>query len=263
MSSSTRPIALITGPTSGIGSGYARRLASLGYDLILVARDEQRLTDLSVALAERYGTMSEVLVADLAAPDGCRLVCDRLSGGVAFLVNNAGIGLRGDLWELDADAVQRQLDLNITAVTQLTHAALPPMIAAAKGTIVNVGSVAGIVPLRGATYSGSKAYVIAFSEALSYRLAGTGVRIQAVCPGFVHTEFHERAGIPMESTPNILWLEVDDVVKASFHDLDKGRVICVPGLQYKVITGASRLVPRRLLNRIARTVVQGRGGVKQ
>lgn len=263
MSSSTRPIALITGPTSGIGSGFAHHLASLGYDQVLVARDEQRLIDLSAELAERYGTMSEVMVADLATADGRRLVCDRLSGGVAFLVNNAGIGLRGDLWNLEAHVIQRQLDLNVTAVTQLTHAALPPMIAAAKGTIVNVGSVAGMVPLRGSTYSGSKAYVIAFSEGLANGLGGTGVRIQALCPGFVRTEFHERAGIPMESTPGFLWLQVDDVVKASFHDLEKGRVICVPGLQYKVITGASRLVPRGLLNRIARTVVHRRGEVKQ
>ena len=259
MSSSTCPIALITGPTSGIGSGFAHHLASLGYDQVLVAREEQRLIELSAELAERYGTMSEILAADLATADGRRLVCDRLSGGVAFLVNNAGIGLQGELWTLDPDVVQRQLDLNVTAVTQLTRAALPPMIAAAKGTIVNVASVAGLVPGRGSTYSATKAYVVSFTEGLANGLAGTGVRLQALCPGFVHTEFHERAGIGMESIPDILWLEVDDVVKASFHDLEKGRVICVPGLQYKVITAASRLVPRGLTRRLTRVVGRGRG----
>ncbi|WP_054812410.1 SDR family NAD(P)-dependent oxidoreductase [Nocardia arizonensis] len=255
----TRPVALVTGPTSGIGLGYARRLATLGYDLVLVARDEERLAGLAAELDRKYATRSEVIAADLAVAEDRARVADRAGAGVEFLVNNAGFGLSGEFWTLPMDRLQAQLDVNVTAVVQLTRAALPPMIAAAKGSIVNVASVAGLVPGRGSTYSASKAYVVSFTEGLAGGLVGTGVRIQALCPGFVHTSFHERAGIEMSSLPKQMWLSVEQVVADSLHDLERDRVLSVPGVQYKVITTMAGLVPRPLQVRINRGLFNSRG----
>jgi uncharacterized protein len=142
---------------------------------------------------------------------------------------------------------------------QLTHAALPPMLAAGAGTVINVASVAGLLPGRGSTYSASKAWVIAFSEGLSNGLTGTGVGVHALCPGFVRTEFHERAGIDMEGTPSFLWLDVADVVRDCLADVAKGHVVIVPGLQYKVLTAGGRLVPRNVVRAMTKVVGRGRG----
>ncbi|KZM69788.1 SDR family NAD(P)-dependent oxidoreductase [Nocardia terpenica] len=255
----TRPVALVTGPTSGIGHGYAERLASLGYDLVLVARDEERLHGFSEEMQRRFGTRSEPLPADLAVAADRDRVAARLAEGVEFLVNNAGIGLSGELWTVDPADLQRQLDVNVTAVLHLTRAALPSMIAAAKGSIVNVASVAGLVPGRGSTYSASKSYVVSLCEGLAGGLAGTGVRIQALCPGFVHTEFHQRAGIATSSLPKPMWLTVDQVVAGSLRDLEKDRVISVPGVQYKVLTSVAGVFPRSTLARLNRRLFNARG----
>jgi uncharacterized protein len=258
-SRSLRPVALITGPTSGLGAGFAERLARRGYDLVLVARDKQRLSDLAAELEQQFDAHSEIIAADLGTEEGRAAAVERLHKGVDFLVNNAGFGLSGEFWTADPAALQAQLDVNSTAVTQLTRAALPSMLGNAKGSIINVASVAGLVPGRGSTYSGTKSYVVAFTEGLSNGLVGTGVQIQALCPGFIHTEFHARAGIPMESMPEFMWLSVDQVVTASFEDLEKGKVISVPGWQYKIITSASKLVPRGLARRVTKVVGRGRG----
>jgi short-subunit dehydrogenase len=255
----TRPVALITGPTSGIGHCYADRLASLGYDLVLVARDEARLTELAAEQERKYATRSEVLVADLANAADRDRVAARAADGVEFLVNNAGFAHSGEFWTLEPEQLQAQLDVNVTSVLQLTRAALPSMIAAAKGSIVNVASVAGLIPGRGSTYSASKAYVVSFSEGLAGGLAGTGVRIQALCPGFVRTEFHQRAGIEMSSLPKPLWLSVDQVVAGSLSDLRKDRVLSVPGVQYKALTAVAGMIPRTLVARLNRGVFNARG----
>ncbi|OBH08757.1 MULTISPECIES: SDR family oxidoreductase [unclassified Mycobacterium] len=253
-----RPVALITGPTSGIGAGYARRYASDGYDLVLVARDVDRLTRLAAELEGAAGSV-EVLPADLADPAGRSKVCDRLAAGVRVLVNNAGFGTSGDFWATDPALLQAQLDVNVTAVMHLTRAALPAMLDAGAGTVINIASVAGLVPGRGSTYSASKAWVISFSEGLAVGLQGTGVGVHAVCPGYVHTEFHARAGIEMAKLPSFLWLEVDDVVTKSLADIAAGKVISVPGLQYKAIVTAGRLIPRGLARAATRRVGGGRG----
>ncbi|MBF6472923.1 MULTISPECIES: SDR family NAD(P)-dependent oxidoreductase [Nocardia] len=255
----TRPVALITGPTSGIGHGYATRLASLGYDLVLVARDEQRLVALATDLEHRFGTRSQVLVADLALAKDRERVVARLADGVEFLVNNAGFAHSGEFWTVPPDRLQAQLDVNVTSVVQLTRAALPPMLAAANGCVVNVASVAGLIPGRGSTYSASKAYVVSFTEGLAGGLAGTGVRVQALCPGFVRTEFHQRAGIEMSSLPKALWLSVDRVVAGSLRDLEKGRVLSVPGMQYKALTTVAGMIPRTLGARLNRGLFDARG----
>ena len=199
-----------------------------------------------------------MLVADLAEAADRAKVADRLAAGVRVLVNNAGFGTSGEFWTADLAMLQSQLDVNVTAVMQLTHAAMPPMLAAGEGTVINVASVAGLLPGRGSTYSASKAWVVAFSEGLANGLGGTGVGVHALCPGFVHTEFHERAGIDMANTPSFLWLEVDDVVRETMADVAKGKVVIVPGLQYKALTTGGRMVPRNLVRAMTKVVGRGR-----
>ena len=254
-----RPVALITGPTSGLGAGFARRYAIDGHDLVLVARNVERLERLAAELHDEAGAAVEVLPADLADAADRAKVADRLSAGVSVLVNNAGFGTSGEFWTASLAQLQSQLDVNVTAVMTLTHAALPPMLAAGQGTVINVASIAGLLPGRGSTYSASKAWVVSFTEGLANGLVGTGVGVHALCPGFVRTEFHERAGIAMEGTPSFLWLEVSDVVRDCLADAAKGNVVIVPGLQYKALASAGRLVPRNLVRRINKSVGKGRG----
>ncbi len=254
-----RPVALITGPTAGLGAGYARRYARDGYNLVLVARTVERLDDLAAELRAAHGVDVEVLPADLAEATDRAKVVDRLAAGVQVLVNNAGFGTSGEFWTADPAQLQAQLDVNVTAVMHFTRAALPPMIAAGSGTVINIASVAGLLSGRGSTYSASKAWVVSFTEGLANGLAGTGVSIHAVCPGFVHTEFHERAGIDMTSTPKFFWLNVDDVVAESVADVAKGKVISIPSLQYKVLTAVGRLAPRGLVRAVNNGIGRGRG----
>lgn len=253
-----RPVALITGPTSGLGAGYARRFARDGYDLVLVARDVDRLVDLAAELRAAHRVEVEVLPADLADVSGRDRVAARLGAGVTVLVNNAGFGTSGEFAAADPALLQRQLDVNVTAVMQLTRAALPPMLSAGRGSVINIASVAGLLSGRGSTYSASKAWVVSFSEGLANGLAGTGVGVHAVCPGFVRTEFHQRAGIDMASIPRPLWLRVDDVVAESLADVAEGKVLSIPGTQYKVLTTAGRVAPRRLVRALTKRIGGGR-----
>src|SRR6476659_6648306 len=253
-----RAVALITGPTSGLGAGFARRYAIDGYDLVLVARDVERLELLAAELHDEAGATVEVLPADLAEAADRAKVADRLSAGVRVLVNHAGFGTSGEFWTASLSVLQSQLDVNVTAVMQLTHAALPPMLDANEGTVLNVASVAGLLPGRGSTYSASKAWVVSFSEGLANGLAGTGVGVHALCPGFVHTEFHERAGIDMAGTASFLWLEVDDVVRETMAGIARDKVVIIPGLQYKALTTGGRMVPRNVVRALTRIVGRGR-----
>jgi short-subunit dehydrogenase len=255
-----RPVALITGPTSGIGAGFARRYAADGYDLVLVARDTDRLRGLADTLHQKYDTSSEVVTADLAQADARAAVVERLGKGVRVLVNNAGFGTSDEFWTTDPAVLQAQLDVNVTAVMHLTRAALPPMLDAGIGTVVNVASVAGLLSGRSPTYSASKAWVVSFSEGLANELADTSVSVHALCPGFVHTEFHRRAGMEM-TMPEFMWLNVDDVVDDCLADVAKGKVVIVPGLQYKTLITASRMVPRNVVRLVTRTVGRGRGRI--
>ncbi|OMC42530.1 SDR family oxidoreductase [Mycobacterium sp. IS-1264] len=253
-----RPVALITGPTSGIGAGYARRYARDGYDLVLVARDVDRLNELAGELKGEAGGV-EVLPADLADRAGRDKVAERLAAGVRVLVNNAGFGTSDQFWATDPALLQAQLEVNVAAVMHLTRAALPAMLDAGTGTVINIASVAGLVPGRAPTYSASKSWVVSFSEGLAADLRGTGVGVHAVCPGFVHTEFHSRAGMDMTGVPSFMWLEVDDVVSQSLADIARGKVLSIPGLQYKGIITAGRMMPRGLLRLVAQRAGGGSG----
>lgn len=246
--------ALVTGATAGIGWAYARELAAHGLDLVLVARDAERLESRARELREAYAVAVEVLPADLADREQLRTVESRLSDPdrppVSWLVNNAGFGLATPFGESDVRDQERALDVMVRAVLVLTKAALPGMVERGSGVVVNVSSVAGF--LRNGSYSAAKAWVTAFTEGLVPEVRGTGVRVQALCPGLTRTEFHARSGEDVSGLPGLAWLTPEEVVCASVRDVARGRVVCVPGWQYAVFPVLARVLPRSLLLRMHR-----------
>ncbi len=242
------PTALITGASSGIGLHFARRLACDGYDLVLVARSRERLTQTAQVLQHEHGVTCEVLRADLGRLADCRRVERRLTDvPLDLLVNNAGIGLYdGDFVDHDLEAEDHLLMLNVRAVLRLTHAALGPMLQRGQGAIINVSSMASFAPDPNApTYAASKAWVTSFTEGLREQVNGSGVRLLALTPGLVPTEFQERAGVQAR-VPSPFWLDPDDVVDTALADLRAGRGVSVPGVAYRAVRLAMQLTPRRV-----------------
>lgn len=249
-----RGVALVTGASAGIGREFARQLAARGRPLVLVARDVARLEALAAELRDRHGVAIEVLPADLLSEEGLRAVEARLAAEppVALLVNNAGIGTAGPFAESDIAAEVRVIELNVVALERLTRAALPGMIARRAGAIVNVSSLAGFQPgPYAATYYATKAYVTSFTEALHEELRGTGVRLQALCPGFTKTEFQMRAGIDRSRVPGPLWTTADQVVAGSLRALERGNVVYVPGWHFRLVGALSSTAPRALVRRVS------------
>jgi short-subunit dehydrogenase len=238
--------ALITGASSGLGAEFARQLASQGVNLVLVARRLDRLENLAQELQARHGIQAEVLQADLSTEPGLAAVERRIAclPELDLLVNNAGYGLRG---KFHANPIQKHLDsihTQVIASVCLARAALEGMVQRNRGALINVSSVAAFVPIRNATYTAMKAYLLNFSEALQSELWGSSIKVQALCPGFVHTEFHdtkELAGFKRSSIPGILWLKADDVVRASLKALNGNQVVFVPSWQYQFIVTFARL----------------------
>jgi short-subunit dehydrogenase len=245
------PVALVTGATAGIGAAFVSALAGEGYDLVLVARDGQRLAAQAKELTARYGVSATPLPADLSTDAGCALVEERLGTPVDLLVNAAGIGLNRSVLRASDEDLDRQLALNVRAVLRLTRAALPGMVARERGDIVNVSSVAGFMVMPGSSYSASKAWVTNFSESVGLVARRSGVRVMALCPGYTRTEFHERAGIDASKIPRWLWLSADRVVRDGLRDLRRGRFVSVPALSYKVAVVGVRYTPRALFRWVA------------
>jgi len=246
--------ALITGASSGLGAEFARQLAERGADLVLVARDSEALEEVAALL--RSSVAVEVLVADLTVARQREKVVTRLQDAerpIEVLVNNAGYGLPLAFERNDIEDEARHLALHVEAPMRLAHAALGPMLTRGSGRIINVASVAGFIP-RG-TYGAVKAWVVSFSRWANVRYAGRGVTVTAVCPGFVHTNFHERLGLPpgQEGIPSHMWLNAADVVREALRDSARGKAVSIPSLRYKLVVGLTRLVPTSLVVRAGET----------
>jgi short-subunit dehydrogenase len=243
--------ALITGATSGIGAAFTRRLAADGHDVVLVARDAKRLQEQATELHDRHRVEAEVLVADLSTEEGIATVEERLGEPkrpVDLLVNNAGFGNKGRFLEVSMADELAMLKVHCEAVLRLTSAAAAGMRERGRGGVVNVASVAAFVP-RG-TYGASKAWVVQFTQGAARDLAGSGVRLMALCPGFVRTEFHERAGMDTGNVPRWMWLDVDKLVATAMKDLAQGKSLSIPDARYKALMGLVKLAPRQTLGGI-------------
>jgi short-subunit dehydrogenase len=250
---------MVTGASSGIGAQMVRLLAADGVAVVAVARRRERLDD----LAAECGSV-EVLAVDLLSSDGLEAAKQRLRVSerpIELLVNNAGFGNYGDFADLEPARLSDEIGLNIGALTQLTRAAIPPMLERGQGWIMNVSSVAGYQPgPKLAVYAATKAYVTSFSEAIHEELRGSGVHVTALCPGLTRTEFQEVSGTDRfaEMYPNAAWLSANDVARVGLRDAARGKALSIPGVQYKMITAVIDLTPRPLLRRMSGMVFNRR-----
>jgi short-subunit dehydrogenase len=238
----------VTGATAGIGREFAVQLAARGNDLVLVARDVERLEELAAELRRTRGVQVEILPADLSDREATARVAQRLADRerpVDVLVNNAGFGMKQSFLVNDLADEEGMFDVLCRAVLVLSHAAGRAMKERGRGQIINVSSVAGWI--ASGTYSAAKSWVTVFTEGLAGELAGSGVTATALCPGFVRTEFHARAQIRDDAFPDALWLEAPMLVRECLDDAAAGRVISVPSLTYKALSLALKVVPRALV----------------
>jgi uncharacterized protein len=244
-----KPLALITGASAGLGAEFAKQLAKKNYDLILVARDKARLEALAASLPEAH---CEVYPADLINADELKRLEQKISSGTPLdlLVNNAGFGTFGPFYQSNIEKEEEEIRLNVIALVRLTRAALGPMVSIGKGAVLNVSSIAGFVPgPKNATYNATKAYVSSFTEAIYEELQGTGVHAMALCPGFTHTEFQDRAQIDVSSIPNFAWMTAEKVVEEALYGLERRELFCIPGGGYRALVGAIGLSPRTLIRK--------------
>lgn len=250
------PTALVTGPTAGIGLAFAQALAARGLDLVLVARDAARLEAVAAQLRSQHGIDVEVLAADLADRRQLQAVADRAGSREApvdLLVNNAGFGLGESFPDSATADEERLLDVLCRAVLVVTRPAVVAMRERGYGAVITVSSVASFLPLG--TYSAAKAWATTFTESLAGQLRGTGVVALALCPGYVRTEFHQRADLDVGSRRGPAWLDADAVVAAALRDARRGVVVSVPGPLYRAAVTALRVLPRP----VVRAAAAGRG----
>ena len=226
-------IALITGASTGIGARYAQRLAERGYDLLLVARNQERLQAVAAQISASTGRSVEILPADLTREEDLAKVGKRLAedAGITMLVNNAGLGATAPLVDSKQEDLDRMIFLNVNALTRLTRAVAPGFAARGNGTVINIASIVAVAPeVLNGTYGGCKAYVLAFTQSLQHELGAKGVRVQAVLPGAIETEFWDHAGVPVAHLPSAIVMSVNDLVDAALAGLDLGEVITIPSL---------------------------------
>jgi short-subunit dehydrogenase len=225
--------ALVTGASSGIGAVYADRLARRGYDLILVARDVERLNSLADRLKTETGRQVETIGADLTVKADVRRIEERLRAdrGITMLVNNAGVGATASLIDSNVDELEKMIDLNVTALTRLTAAVVPGLVERGNGIVINISSIVALSPetLNG-TYSGTKAYVLNLTQSLHHEVGGKGVQLQAVLPGATSTAFWDRAGLAVEHLPQQIVMTAEDMVDAALAGLDQGELVTIPSL---------------------------------
>lgn len=246
--------ALVTGASSGIGAVYAERLARRGHDLILVARDHERLRGLAARLGRETGRAVEVLAADLATPQGLASVerVLREDASITLLVNNAGLGTHTPLLESDVDAMTHMVALNVTAPMRLAYAAVPGFVARGRGALINISSIASLGPeILNGVYGGTKAFVTAFSRSLHHELAARGVQVQAVLPGATATDFWAKGGRPVEHLPASIVMRAEDLVDAALLGFDRGELITVPSLHDEAALQAYESARARLLPQLS------------
>jgi short-subunit dehydrogenase len=225
--------ALVTGASSGIGAVYAERLARRGYDLVLVARNRDRLATLAGRITNDTRRSVEILDADLNDRNALAAVEAKLKedASITLLVNNAGVGTHTPLLDSDVDAMTRMIDLNVTALTRLTYAAVPGFVGRGNGAVINIASIVGLAPeILNGVYGGTKAFVLAFSQSLHRELADKGVRIQAVLPGATATDFWETGGLPLENLDKAIVMSAGDLVDAALVGFDRGELVTIPSL---------------------------------
>ena len=225
--------ALVTGASTGIGALYAHRLAKRGYDLILVARNRDRLTTLAQRLTAETGRTVEVISADLNEKADLARVEETLrnDASITLLVNNAGVGGTAPLVASDIDKMEQMINLNVTALTRLTYAVVPGFVARGRGAIINIASIVAVAPeVLNGVYGGSKAFVLAFSQSLKHELADKNIKVQVVLPGATATDFWDIAGTPVEHLPNEIVMSAEDLVDSALSGFDQGEFATVPAL---------------------------------
>lgn len=248
-----RTWALVTGATAGIGASFTRLLATNNYNIVLVARDLPRLNERAAGLQKSHGIETVVLQADLSTDVGCALIEEYItSHEIDVLINNAGFGLNKAFTVSELDSEQNLLDVLVRTPMRLMHVALKGMKLRDKGIIINVSSVAGF--MAGGTYSASKSYLTVLSESLHTELAGTKVKICALCPGFTRTEFHQRGRMSMKGLPAFMWLNADTLVEKAWLDALKGKAISIPGWQYQILSFVMRFAPRPFVRKLGMKV---------
>lgn len=262
---SSKGKALVTGASSGIGAIYAQRLAERGYDLVLVARNRERLNALAARLSGETGRNVEVVEADLGSAEGMRQVGNilRNDSHISLLVNNAGVGATAPLADSDIAQMEAMITLNVTALTHLTHAVVPSFIARGAGTIINIASIVAVGPeILNGVYGGSKAFVLALSQSLHHELAAKGVRIQAVLPGATSTEFWDHAGTPISYLPESIVMNAEDMVDAALAGFDQGELVTIPSLPEAADWNAYESARQTLMPNLSRSSPAARFGVK-
>jgi len=265
MTATPKGTALITGASSGIGAVYADRLARRGFDLVLVARNNDRLQALAARLTAETGRKIETIAADLTDKKDIARVeaAIRTNRELTLLVNNAGVGATAPLLASDIEKMEEMIAINVNALTRLTYAAVPGFVARGAGTLVNIASIVAVSPetLNG-VYGGSKAFVLALSQSLQHEVGDKGVRVQAVLPGATATEFWGIAGLPVQHLPSAIVMTAEDLVDAALAGLDQGEKVTIPSLPSQDEWDAFDAARRAMSGRISSSVPAARYGVK-